>query len=61
MIRKRNMIGSISFENCKHCKGFGRVMVKEGSGEHVMGKKIGATGQTPGITQHDNDRGWNRR
>ena len=60
-IRKRNMIGLISFIQCKHCKGWGKVMVQHGSGEWKLGQKIGAVGQSPGITQHENDRGWNRR
>ena len=55
------MIGLISFIQCKHCKGWGKVMVQHGSGEWKLGQKIGAVGQSPGITQHENDRGWNRR
>jgi len=60
-IRKRNMIGMITYVNCKHCGGSGRHQVEWGSGEHRIAANIGAIGFWPGITQHNNDRGWNRR
>lgn len=55
------MIGMITYVNCKHCGGSGRHQVEWGSGEHRIAANIGAIGFWPGITQHNNDRGWNRR
>ena len=61
LIRKRNMIGAITYDNCNYCKGLGRRLAKEGSGEHRVAAGIGAIGLGPGIRKHQNDRGWNRR
>ena len=48
-VRKRNMIGMISYINCKHCNGLGRRHVEWGSGEHRIAASIGALGFGPGI------------
>lgn len=61
IIRKRNQIGMVTYVNCKLCKGLGRRYVEWGSGEHRVAANIGAVGLYPGISKHNNDRGWNRR
>ena len=60
-MRRRNMIGTVSLDPCKRCKGSGRVLLKEGSGEHRISNKLAFTGDSPGIRKHDNDRGMYRR
>ena len=47
-VRHRDAIGCTFYSTCKHCKGIGRVMVIEGSGEHRVGKQI-INGLGPGI------------
>ncbi len=49
LIRHRSAIGTVYADTCKHCRGIGRRLVKEGSGEHRIASKIGAIGLTPGI------------
>lgn len=48
-VRKRNMIGVITFANCLHCKGFGRRHVEVGGGEWRIAQSIAAPGLGPGI------------
>ena len=60
-IRKRNMIGAITYDTCKHCRGHGRVLVMEKSPEHRIGEQVKSGMGWPGIRKHNNDRGWNRR
>jgi len=47
-VRRRNMIGTISFINCKHCRGIGRRHVELGSGEWRIARQI-VPGLGPGI------------
>lgn len=47
--RVRNQYGFISTRTCRYCKGLGRVLMKEHSGEWYISQKIGAIGLTPGI------------
>lgn len=60
MIRKRNMVAMMTYENCKRCNGLGRRRVLVGSGEERIARTI-TPGLGPGIKKHDNNRGWNRR
>jgi hypothetical protein len=36
-----NMIGSYQFELCPRCKGLGKQMAEEGSGEHRIAASMG--------------------
>ena len=60
-IRKRDMIGVVTIESCKRCKGVGRKWMKAGSGEHRISQQLAFAGDWDGITKHNNDRGWSRR
>ncbi len=60
-VRKRDMIGMVTLATCRRCNGVGRRLMKEGTGEHRISSQLAFAGDWPGITQHDNDRGWNRR
>lgn len=60
-IRRRDMLGRITYPKCKFCYGNGRRYAIHGSGEHRIAANMGAMGLWKGITKHQNDRGWNRR
>ncbi len=47
-MRKRDIIGTVRFVGCAHCKNTGRVWVKDGSGAHKIGRQI-VPGLGPGI------------
>jgi len=51
MIRQRDMMGFVKIITCHRCKGVGKLLVEEKSGQYYLSKKanIGATGLWPGL------------